>query len=274
MLYVTYTLNALLMVGMPLLLGLFLARRFGLRWGLFGAGAATFVASQVLLHIPLNLALLALFERTLYPGLPDGWRLPFDAVVFGLTAGVSEEGARYVAYRRFLRTARTWEQGVMFGAGHGGVEAILLGVLAGIGLFSMALLRQVDPAALGVPAEQLPAVRDQLAAFWSAPWYATLLGAVERVLALSIHLTLAVMVLQVFTRGSHAWLAAAIGWHAVVDALAIFGLRTWGIYGTEAVVGVCAAVSLGILFALRPRQAAAETPPGSSSSSNSPSPEP
>ena len=109
-----------------------------------------------------------------------------------------------------------------------------------------------------VPAGQLPLVQKQVADFWASPWYAVLLGALERVFALCFHLSAAVLVLQAFTRKNSLWLLAAIAWHAVVDGVAVFAAGTWGLYPTEALVGVAALVSLGILFALRdPRPAAA-----------------
>ncbi|MGH2620587.1 MAG: hypothetical protein ACRDHG_08450, partial [Anaerolineales bacterium] len=46
-------LNGLLMLAMPLGLGIFLRRRTAGRWGLYGAGALTFIGSQVL-HLPFN----------------------------------------------------------------------------------------------------------------------------------------------------------------------------------------------------------------------------
>jgi hypothetical protein len=47
MTYAILLLNAALMKTMPLLLGRFIAGRRGAGWGLFGIGAATFVASQI-----------------------------------------------------------------------------------------------------------------------------------------------------------------------------------------------------------------------------------
>jgi hypothetical protein len=53
MTYAILLLNAALMKTMPLLLGRLIAGRRGAGWGLFGIGAATFVASQIG-HIPFN----------------------------------------------------------------------------------------------------------------------------------------------------------------------------------------------------------------------------
>ncbi|MBI3242288.1 MAG: YhfC family intramembrane metalloprotease, partial [Chloroflexi bacterium] len=124
MLYLIYPLNALLMMALGVGLGLFLARRLNLRWGLFGVGAVTFVASQVV-HIPLNYGLTWLFANHVLPGPPAEWQLLFNVTVLGLTAGLCEETARYAVYRWWIRSARTWREALMFGAGHGGIEAIL-----------------------------------------------------------------------------------------------------------------------------------------------------
>ena len=74
MLYVTYTLNFLLMLAMPFLLAAFLARRLPVRWGLFWVGAVTFIGSQIV-HIPLNVLLGRLGVLTAATaGWPLAWR--------------------------------------------------------------------------------------------------------------------------------------------------------------------------------------------------------
>ena len=102
-----------------------------------------------------------------------------------------------------------------------------------------------------MPADQLALAQQQVEAFWSAPLLSTILGGLERVFALCFHLSASVIVLQVFIRRQILWLFLAIGWHAFVDALAVYAIPTWGIYTTEAVIGVFALISIGIIFTLR-----------------------
>ncbi len=252
-------LNALLMVAMPLALGVVLARRLKVGWRLYAAGAATFIAAQAL-HLPFNRwALGTLFERLGLTGARAGWPLVGVAMLLGLSAGVFEEGARYLVYRFWLKDARTWNEALMFGAGHGGIEAIVLGGIAAAALLQAAALRGADLTTL-VPAAQVDAARAQLAAYWSAPWYAALLGAVERAFALCLHLSMAVLVLQAFTRRNLVWMGAAIGWHALSDAVAVFAALTWGPYLTEGLIGLVAIASLGITWALRQPSAPALEP--------------
>ena len=98
MLYILYPLNALLMMGMPIVLGVWLARKTKAPWRLFGIGAVTFIGSQAV-HIPLNAGLTLLFKAMWPSTQPQWWHIPFNAVVLGLTAGLCEETARYIGYR-------------------------------------------------------------------------------------------------------------------------------------------------------------------------------
>src|SRR3972149_4519073 len=143
MLYLPYPLDALTMIALPVVVGVLLAQKLGAKWGLFGVGALTFIASQVV-HIPLNAGLTALFARGVLPAPPAEWKLLFNATVLGTTAGLSEEIARYAAYRWFIKSARTWRQALMFGAGHGGAEAIILGGLVAATFVTTLSLRGRD----------------------------------------------------------------------------------------------------------------------------------
>lgn len=243
-------LNSLLMLAIPLGLAAWAVRRYRLEWRIFLIGAGTFAGAQIL-EIPFNRLLLQpMLERVGLAGVSHGWGLLGLGVIFGLVAGVFEEGARYVVYRRWLGDVRTWEGGQLFGIGHGGMEAIMLGALSFYVLLQTIAYRNADLTAL-VPPEQIALAQAQLYAYWSAPWYAALLGALERVFALAIQTSLAVIVLQTFVRRSHIWLVLAVAWHMVVDATAVFGASTWGIYITELLVGLMAAVSLWFIYRLR-----------------------
>ena len=256
-------LNALLMVAMPLALGVFLSRRLRLGWGLFAIGATTFIASQIA-HIPFNQFVLSpLMQRLGVASAKSGWPLLGIAVMLGLSAGIFEEGARFLVLRFWARQARSWKDGLMFGAGHGGAESIILGLLMALTLTQMIAYRGADMSRF-VPPAQVELATAQVAAFWSAPWYAALLGALERAFAIICQLSLAALVMQSFLRRRLIWLAAAIAWHTIIDMAAVIGVYSVGAYATEAIVGLMALVSLGIVLMLRPRsqETGNEPPPG------------
>ncbi len=252
-------LNVLLMVAMPLVLGVILVRRSQVEWRIFLYGAGAFIGSQIF-HLPFNSYVLSpLTEQLGLPGSGGGWPLLLYAILFGLSAGVFEEGARYLVYRIWMRESRTKWDGLMFGAGHGGLESILLGSLAGFALFQAITYRNADLSA-AVPPEQLELARAQLEAYWAAPWYAVLLSAAERFFAICFHLSAALLVLQAFVRRSPAWLAVAIGWHAALDTLAVFSLVAWGAYVSEGFIGLMALLSVGIVYVLWKRDGKGEEP--------------
>ena len=248
-LYFTHALNGLLMIGIPTVLSTYLTRRFNAGWRLIWIGAATYVLSQFG-HIPFNSLLKSLLERGILPDLPGQYILLFQAVLFGLSAGLWEEVARYASYRWWAKDARTWGKALVFGSGHGGIEAIILGFFVLFTFVQMVSIRNTDLATL-VPADQLVTAQLQVEAYWGAQWYDTLLGAVERVSSIAFHLSASVLVLQCFVRKQMRWLVLAILWHTLLNAMAVYSASVWGIYIAEALIGIFALISIGLIFALR-----------------------
>jgi uncharacterized membrane protein YhfC len=249
-LVVTYALNGLLMVLMPVALAFFLTHKFKLSWRLWWIGGFTFIFSQVL-HIPFNFIVLNPRLKELgESGIPDPWPLLITALALGLSAGVFEELSRYAMYRWPAKDARSWGKGLLAGAGHGGMEAIILGALVLWGYLQLMAIRNTDLSTI-VPVDQLELAKVQVAAFWSASWYDSLLGAVERLFTIIFHISASILVLQVFTRGQIRWLWLAIAWHALADAAAVLAVSYLGPYWTEGLIGVFALISLFIIFRLR-----------------------
>ena len=251
MLITAYSLSILGMIVLPILLIVYLTRKFSLSWKLALAGALTFIASQVL-HIPVVFGLTTLFQNGTL-SIPEAWTAIFNAIVLGLLAGIFEETARWILFKFSLKNAKTWNEGVLVGAGHGGVEAVILGLLGSATLVSMIAMRTADLSAFGVPADQLELARQQVDAFWNTPIYMAFLGLIERVSAICLHLSLSVMVLYSIAYKKPIWFWLALLWHALVDAAAVYLLPMVGALALEGIVGIFAVISLLILFGLRPR---------------------
>lgn len=245
MIVVLLFLNFLLMLLMPLALGWWIQRRWQPGWRLFAIGAVTFVLSQIF-HIPFNWLVLQKWQL-----LPTDTAVLSNLLILslfvGLSAGVFEEGARYLTYRFWAKDARSWAKGLMLGAGHGGIESFLPGAAGLINFVVLLALRQGYLPNL-IPPEQMNLVQTQIDAMFGTPLYMGLLGAVERVFALTVQIALSLLVMQVFVRGRLRWLAVAILWHALVDATAVFAISTWGVLTTEGLIGIMALVSLGIIY--------------------------
>ncbi len=256
LLLVTFLVQAPLMILFPLLLGWWIRRRFGIGWGVFGIGALTFIASQAV-HLPLNFAL----------GLLGGgrgvalWPLVPLALVAGVSAGICEEGARWTVLRFFAKRTRGWRAGLQFGAGHGAAEAIIFGVLVLVNVIAIIALRSVDPAALGLagaPADQLTAAQT---AYWNTATYMPVIAGLERVFAITLHITLATLVMRSVTRGQPLYLLAAIGLHTAANAWAVWAIQTAGVWATEGGLALLALVCLWLIWRLREAPVPAEPEP-------------
>lgn len=254
MLSAAYVINFLGIILLPILAWIYFTRRFQLPWKLILAGGLTFIASQIP-HIPLLRLLTAMFKNGTLPSPPQSWSLIFNAVLLGLLAGIFEETARLILFKFILKQVHTWKEGILVGLGHGGTEAVILGVLAALAFFRMLAYRNLDLSTIpSIPADQLALAKQQVAAYWSAPAFSALAGVIERVFAICLHVSLSAMVLYSVAARKSLWYWIALLWHAFVDGVAVVlgGLHV-SVLGQEGFVGLIAILSLGILFALRPK---------------------
>ncbi|MBL8062456.1 MAG: YhfC family intramembrane metalloprotease [Anaerolineales bacterium] len=256
MLEIMLVINFMGMILLPIIAGFYVARKLKLSWKLFLAGGLTFIVSQIL-HIPLVLALTSTFQS---------WGVIAYALVLGVLAGLFEETARYILFKFILKKSRTWEEGVYIGLGHGGTEAILLGVITALAFINMMAYRYIDLSTVpSIPPEQLELAKQQVEAYWSTPPYLAILGFAERIFTMCLHVALSVMVMYGLVSKKQIWFWLAVLWHTLVDAAAVYLGQNISMVALEGVLGVFAIISLVIVFWMRPKFAAfhaeALTPP-------------
>jgi len=221
MLIFTFTISVLLMILLPVVAGGIFRSRSQAPWMLFMAGTVTFIGSQVV-HLPLN-SLLADWHVLPQNGLSDP-AIPVaqTAIIAGLTAGLCEETARLAGYW-LLRKARSLEDGIMLGLGHGGIESMIFGgVLTAATISSLLPLIGTDLAALKLTPEQMEALTQQLNLLTVSPIAGAAAPLVERLLAMTLHVVLSVLVLQAVRRRNPLYYLAAVAYHALVDTGAVY----------------------------------------------------
>src|SRR5690349_751204 len=112
-------LAGLVCIAGPVAAGIWWHRHTGAVYRAFFYGAAVFFLFQIVLRLPWQIPLGVRL------GSNPQWQLPF-LLFSAFTAALFEEGGRYIGYRLLLRDAWTMRVAVMYGLGHGGLEAILL----------------------------------------------------------------------------------------------------------------------------------------------------
>jgi len=244
MLTAAYIVSFLGMILLPILLWIIFTRKYSLSWKLVLAGGLTFIASQIL-HIPLVLGLNKFLQNS---------SLLVTAIILGLLAGVFEEPARYILFKFILKKSRTWKEGVLVGLGHGGTEAILIGISVALTLVNMIAYRSIDLSTMpSIPPDQLELAKQQVEAFWSTQPFMALLGFFERVFAMCLHVSLSLMVLYGLAKKQAVWFWLALLWHAFVDAVAVYAVQSIGALQTEGLIAIFAVISIWIVFRMKPK---------------------
>lgn len=246
----TYPFGILVVLTLVIGLGVYLTRKYDLGWRLYWIGAALFIIAQVF-HIPFNLLIDRLFRNGVLPSVPGEYQLLFSAVFLGLSAALFEEITRYIGFRWWAKDARSWAKGLLFGSGWGGMEAVLFFAIPLLLNYVIFLALRTQDLSGMLPPEQLAPLQEGLKIFWGVAWYDSLLGAIERTLVIPIQIAFTILVLQVFIRRQIRWLWFAIILHALFDAVAVIGVRTWGVYITEALFLFFSLISLGMIFVLQ-----------------------
>lgn len=152
----------------------------------FILGVLTFTISQIILRLPL---INYLNENSVHFTMLNITRPVLFSLLLAFSAAIFEEVARFFMMRLFMKD-RSWRAGFLFGAGHGGIEAVLF---------------------VGIPVLMLiftsPVMNGQL-----------FIGGIERLFAIILHIGLSITVLQGVIQKKYRYLFIAIIVHGLVNS--------------------------------------------------------
>lgn len=205
---------ALFAFALPLVTYFILRKKIKARFIPFLIGAATFIISALVLERIVHGFILG--DAGIYSFLMK------NPILFGLygglMAGLFEESGRFGAFKLMGRKYNTSADSLSYGLGHGGIEAIILLGLTMVNNIVLSVMVNSGSASslVGViPADQLQASVAALAAAQPTDF---LIGALERVGAMSFHVGASVLVyLAASRRGSFWYYPLAILLHMLLD---------------------------------------------------------
>jgi uncharacterized membrane protein YhfC len=217
-------------IGLPVTLAVLIIKKWKVSWLVVLTGVLAFIGSQVV-HIPLLQVPALLQKLGLSITLPQEWPIVWYAVFLGFMAGICEETARWVGYKILKGKAANYKSAFAAGIGHGGVESLLVGLLVLVNLVFFLTFNPDAMLASGTPEGAVAMTISQAAQFWASPWHLALAGAFERVIAISAHLFMSVLVWKSVRQKSWLWFLAAVVFHALLDFCAVYfnslGLTPW-----------------------------------------------
>lgn len=205
----------------------------------FFIGMLAFFVSQVLIRIPVLQLLLP--NMKWFQALQGNiWGY---ALFLGVTAALFEETARWIAMKFLLKEKTRRIDGISFGLGHGGIEAILLVGFTNINslIYMFAVNNGTfDQLFAAVPKETADLMKNQLLAI--TPLQASM-GGIERIFAILFHISCSLIVLKGVKekKAWYFWLAIVL--HTALDTGSVLlqGVFGAGIYGIEIYAAVVAA---------------------------------
>ncbi|HQQ88914.1 MAG TPA: YhfC family glutamic-type intramembrane protease [Oscillospiraceae bacterium] len=218
--------SALISIGLPVALLVFWRKKT--HASLFPAviGAATFILFALVLEQLLHSVVLKMPTVT--------GNVVAYVLYAGFAAGIFEETGRWFAFRFLLKKYRGCETSVTYGIGHGGIEAILVTGAAMLSNLALVILLATQGES-GLTA----AVGSDTAAALISTFRATapslyLVGGLERVTAIALHIALSVLVFRAVREHRVGdWLLAVL-FHALVDCFAV--LYSVGVIGSIMVI--------------------------------------
>jgi len=224
-------------IGLPLVIAFIFRKKFKVSWAIFFVGLALFLVSLV--RIPLN-SYVSNMLRYYFMGN----NLLLMAILFpSFTAALFEEGFRTLGIGLIIRN-KTYEKGLMYGIGHGGGGESM--IFVGFSLLANFIAYKFFP--------MLPGMSILKTQFESVNWFMPLVGAGERVLAITIQIAFSVLIMHAFLNRKYYFIVFAFLGHLAVDFAASYLNIKFGILWSEVSVVVLAAVGLALILLLRPRK--------------------
>lgn len=236
---ISIIISGILSILFPIIILVYLNKRYKISFKAVGVGALIFFVFVMILEKLMHQYFL-MSNTAIAKALKNPWLF---ATYGAFAAGIFEEVGRFVGYKFFLKGQTERKDGLAYGIGHGGIEAVLLGGIVAIQnlSFSMLLNKGTLESSLGtsVPKATVLQIKNALI---STPYYSFLLGGFERVFAFCIQILLSLVVLYGIKKKKYRFLLYAILIHAAIDFPACLFQKgmftnTWileGMYGVIA----------------------------------------
>lgn len=214
---ISIAVTLLICFGMPIALIVYFYKKERINIVAVLVGASVFLVFQVFTRIPL---LNFFTSMEWYQQMADN--LFLIAIFLSLTAGIFEEAGRYLGFKFLLKNHLNWKNGVAFGIGHGGIEAIIVtgftyinnlvySILINTGAFAEIIAPQLGD-------EIATNIQDQLV---KLPPYLFLVAGLERFFTMFIHIALSSVVLLAVVKRKQIYLFYAILLHTGVNFIAV-----------------------------------------------------
>ena len=234
-------------IALPVVLLIVVHKKTKARMAMVVIGAATFFLFAMVLEQILHAVVLGV----------GGERITGNIWIYGLygglAAGLFEEVGRFVAMRFAMKKQLNLPNALMYGVGHGGIEAILIVGLASVSNLVTSIMINAGTleASLGALDQATKeATLTQLSALWTTPSYQFFLSGIERIVAVTLHIALSVLVFQAVKLGKKRYWFLAFAIHAGVDFVTVVAANYLNLVLVEVMLAVLVAGVVALTISL------------------------
>ena len=234
-------------IALPVVLLIVVHKKTKARMAMAVIGAATFFLFAMVLEQILHAVVLGV----------GGERITGNIWIYGLygglAAGLFEEVGRFVAMRFAMKKQLNLPNALMYGVGHGGIEAILIVGLASVSNLVTSIMINAGTleASLGALDQATKeATLTQLSALWTTPSYQFFLSGIERIVAVTRQIALSGLVFQAVKRGKKRYWFLAFAIHAGVDFVTVVAANYLNLVLVEVMLAVLVAGVVALTISL------------------------
>ena len=234
-------------IALPVVLLIVVHKKTKARMAMAVIGAATFFLFAMVLEQILHAVVLGV----------GGERITGNIWIYGLygglAAGLFEEVGRFVAMRFAMKKQLSLPNALMYGVGHGGIEAILIVGLASVSNLVTSIMINAGTleASLGALDQATKeATLTQLSALWTTPSYQFFLSGIERIVAVTLHIALSVLVFQAVKLGKKRYWFLAFAIHVGVDFATVIAANYLNLVLVEVMLAVLVAGVVALTVSL------------------------
>ena len=233
-----FTVSLIVSVGLPIVLCILVWRKTKARISSFFIGAASFIVFAMILEQILHTIVLKAAGTALRGNI---W---LYALYGGLAAGVFEETGRYLAMKLCMKKSLNKQNAIMYGVGHGGIEAILLVGMSSVSnlIISVMINSGQVPMLLsmsGVDDSTYQLAITQMTAISTTPFWHFYMAGAERISAIIFHIAASYLVYLAVSRRKPACYLLAILAHLLLDAVTLITASFLPILAVEAIIFLC-----------------------------------
>jgi len=205
--------SAIISISLPIFLFIFLHKKYDAKILPLIIGAVAFIIFALIL------------ERIVHSIVYKNFSLREKPLLFifyaPFMAGIFEETARFISFKILKKKFTGISTGLSYGIGHGGIESVLLAgfsMMAGLVFSILINTGNIEIITDKLQGETLDQLNIQLSTISTTPSYMFLLSGVERIFAISIQISLSVIVFYSVFCNNKLWLfPLAIILHAIID---------------------------------------------------------